>query len=76
MSVVPGSIRQTVKSSTVYAIVILFLIPWLELLSLIKDVESDYKIVQVDPYTLKIIDSVSSMHEILDSGVYRTDNAI
>lgn len=76
MSVIPGSIRQTVKSSTVYAIVILFLIPWLELLSLIKDVESDYRIVQVDPYTLKIIDSVSSMYEILDSGVYRTDNAI
>lgn len=49
---------------------------FIELLSLIKDVDADYKIVQVDPYTLRIIDSVSSMHEIMDSDVYRTKEYI
>ena len=44
----------------------------LEILNLIKDVEADYKIVQVDTYTLRIIDSASSMHEVMDSGVYCT----
>jgi hypothetical protein len=43
---------------------------FLELTGLIKDVEADYKIVQVDPHSLKIVDSACSMHEILDSGVY------
>lgn len=44
----------------------------LEILGLIADVEADYKIVMVDPQTLKIVDAACSMHEILDSGVYCT----
>lgn len=42
----------------------------LGIMGFIKDVEADYKIMQVDPPTLKIVDSACSMHEILDCGVY------
>lgn len=39
---------------------------------MVKNVEADYKIVQVDPHTLRILDAACSMHEILDSGVMCT----
>lgn len=72
--IIAGSLRDTVKNSTlrIFSWIWTNRVAIIEILSLIKDVEADYKIVQVDPASLRIIDACTSMHEIMDSGVYRT----
>lgn len=37
--------------------------------------ESEYRILQVDPVTLRILDAALSLAEVIDAGAYRTPTA-